>query len=164
MDPKVYTTIDSMLRKRGYTEIVSENNMTYGDQKICVFYNTSQKFSVDRIEEYVNILNNIKIKNAIIVYKETVTPVARRVIDELPDFSIELFNENELRYDITEHRLVPKHEKISRAEAVEFKKKFGTRIPVILKTDPVARFYSFQRGDIIRITRADGNISFRLVK
>ena len=164
MDPKVYETVEEMLRQRGYSEITTEGEITYGDRKICVFYNTSQKFGVDRVEEYVKIMNDIKIKNGIVVYKENVTPVARRVIDELPDFTIELFNENEMRYNITKHRLVPNHEKLSKTDTIAFKKQFGVRIPAILKTDPVARFYSFQRGDVIKITRRDGTISYRLVK
>jgi len=35
---------------------------------------------------------------------------------------------------------------------------------VILKTDAVAKFYNFQKGEIIKIERTDGTVSFRIVK
>ena len=92
---------------------------------------------------------------------------AKKVIEEANDLIIELFQEEELQYNITKHYLVPKHElsypkgtKISK----DFKDKYGDKFPVLLKTDPVARFYGYNKGDIIKITRKGGYVTYRFVK
>jgi len=38
------------------------------------------------------------------------------------------------------------------------------KIPAILHTDPVSRYYSFEKGEYIRITRKDGTMIYRIVK
>ena len=80
------------------------------------------------------------------------------------EYNIELFNILELQIDITEHELVPKHEKTTKEEKEELEKKYKGKLPIILHTDVISRYYFFQRGDYIRITRKDGNVVYRIVK
>ena len=87
-------------------------------------------------------------------------------IDESADLNIELFHVDELQYNITKHFLVPKHELFYRKNTIgafDFKKKYSSKFPFLLKNDPVARFYGFDTGDIIKIIRNEG-IIFRIVK
>jgi DNA-directed RNA polymerase I, II, and III subunit RPABC1 len=162
-----------MLSQRGYKvlkqdaeSIIAEK--TSSDQ-IVVFFNQPSKLDKERVIEYINLMSDLAIYHSIIVFKNIVTPVAKKVIEELPsklesiNFFIELFDEKNLRFNITKHRLVPKHEALSKAESLAFIEKFGVKIPVLLRLDPVARFYNFQRGEIIKITRSDKFISFRIV-
>ena len=109
-------------------------------------------------------MKDLNLVHAIIIYKDSVTHVAKKVIDDLQGITIELFDEKTLRYNITKHRLVPQHTPLTKTESMEFRKKYGVKLPVILKSDPIAHFYNFQKGDIIRIDRPDGYVSFRIVK
>lgn len=166
MDATVHQTCIEMLQQRGY-DITKDDDIILGKHKtneIVIFYNNSIKFNVERVQEYISLMNDLSIKHAIVVYKDCVTPIAKKIIDELQGLTIELFEEKNLRYNITKHRLVPKHTALSKPDAVSFRQKYGIKIPVLLSTDPICKFYNFQRGDIIRIDRTDDYVSFRIVK
>ena len=112
-------------------------------------------------------MKQIDVFHAIIVYKDSATPVAKKIIEESNDILIELFQEEELSYNITKHYLVPKHELIyekGSKGAKEFKDKYSDKFPIILKSDPISRFYGYKKGDIIKVTRKSGNIMYRIVK
>ena len=105
------------------------------------------------------------------VEAKQVREAAKKVVEELPkssegknNYIIELFEHKTLRYNITKHRLVPKHTALSKKASHQFKEKYGTKIPILLRTDPIVQFYNFQRGDIIRIDRQDGFVTFRIIK
>lgn len=167
MDPRVYDTCRNMLVQRGYIvddeSSSTEQLIASKEQEIIyVFFSTVSSFNISHIKEYVSILTEQMVTRAIIVYRGTITPYAKKAIDNL-DIRLELFHEDQLKYNLTEHRLVPTHTRLSPLEAKEFKKKYGTNFPTILSTDPVSRFYDFKRGDVIRIDR-NGYITYRIVK
>jgi DNA-directed RNA polymerase I, II, and III subunit RPABC1 len=109
-------------------------------------------------------MRNANFTHAIVVFNDSVTPMAQKVVDELEGLRIELFQMNSLRYNITKHRLVPKHIPLTKGEMKAFKEEFGTKIPILLHSDPIVRFYDFQRGDIIKVERKNGFICYRIVK
>lgn len=165
----IRTTCREMVEQRGFEVIEDVEEYIFaekgeGGEAIAVFFDTSQKLDTDKVKLYIAKMKELEIKACVIVYRDTVTPPAKNVIEELQEFNIEIFKETSLRYNITKHRLVPRHSTLPKAEAIEFKKKYGVKIPVLLKTDQVARFYNFQKGEIIRIDRNDGTVSFRIVK
>jgi DNA-directed RNA polymerase I, II, and III subunit RPABC1 len=106
------------------------------------------------------------VKHAILVYEGTPTPAVKAVIANLPELevAIELFHADDLQFNITKHELVPKHEKLPLQEAKEFKACYGTNIPTLLRTDAVVRFYDFHKGEIIKVTRKNSAISYRIVR
>lgn len=166
MDAKVYTTIKEMLDQRGWIDIIDDDGVTFAEKgldRICVFYNTASKFNIDKTEEYMKILADLEIGHAIVVYKNAITPMAKRVLETCTEFEFEIFLEEELMYNITKHRLVPKHTLLTIKQAHDFKAKFGTSIPTLLKSDPVARFYGYKRGDVVKVERGEG-VCFRIVK
>lgn len=61
----------------------------------------------------------------------------------------------QLQFNITRHTLVPKHIKCGQEEVEELLKKYmlvsKTQLPILLRDDPVARYYNFKSGDIIKI-------------
>lgn len=168
MDPRAQNTIKEMLSQRGYT-VTEDENVVIGirrrptPDRIVVFYNQGS-IAISHVKDYVGIMEKTGFNHSIVVYKEGITPQAGKTIEMLSDKEIEVFKERKLLYNITKHRLVPKHRCLSSFEITSFKRKYGTKIPVLLQTDPVARFYNFKTGDIIEITRADGIVVFRIVK
>jgi DNA-directed RNA polymerase I, II, and III subunit RPABC1 len=173
---KVYNTCLELLSERGY-EILDRdderilgfriNKFTNEEEQICVFLSVTNKFNVESIQEYIYMLKQMEIEHCIIVHKENATPVAKKIVEDSKELTIELFNEDELQCNITKHYLVPKHELVYKKGTkgcTEFKAKYGDKYPVILKSDPVARFYGYERGDIIQITRKNGFVMFRICK
>jgi DNA-directed RNA polymerase I, II, and III subunit RPABC1 len=166
MNSNVRKTCIEMLEQRGYT-ITQNGDIITGKcvvDSIVIFYNEIGKLNVERVLEFISQMKDLDITHSIIIYKENVTPVAKKVIEELQDIYLELFEENTLRYNITKHRLVPKHTALSKAESMIFKKRYGVKIPVLLSVDPIAKFYFFKKGDIIKIERQDDFVSYRIVK
>jgi DNA-directed RNA polymerase I, II, and III subunit RPABC1 len=166
MDTTVFKTICEMLEQRGYEVDDSEENFTAtcGTKRVVVFYNDAPKVNNERIQEYITKMRNLSINHAIVVYQDSITPVAQKIVTELQGMRMELFEAKTLRYNITKHRLVPKHTPLTKTETRTFKEKYGVKIPVLLTTDPVARFYDFQKGDVIRVERHNGFVCFRIVK
>lgn len=167
MDPRIPITCKEMIIQRGY-RITSEDNThiigVRNGEQIYIILNNTPKFNIDKLTEYMNIIKIVGINHGIIIYRDNATPVAKKMIQNNTNIQLELFKEEELLYNITKHILVPIHEYLSDSDTIEFKKKFGTKIPVILSTDVIARFYNFKKGSIIRIIRKDDYVVYRIVK
>lgn len=162
-----------LFAQRGYDIIEEDKDQDHilgvkkDGKQVCAFMANTPKFNVERIEEYITIMKQIDVTHAIIVYNDNATPVAKKVIEQSIDMILELFNVDELQYNLTKNYLVPKHELYCEKGSLKckkFKEKYSDKFPVILKSDPVCRFYGFNKGDILKITRKDGNIIFRIVK
>ena len=168
---KVYEVCVELLIQRGYDIIEKDDEhilaLKKDGKQICVFLSDTPKFNVEKIQEYISLMRKIDVFHAIIVCKDNATPVAKKIIEESNDMIIELFHKEELMCNITKHYLVPKHElAFERGSngAKEFKVKYSDKFPIILKTDPISRFYGFKKGDIIKVTRRGGNVMYRIVK
>jgi len=169
---KVMKTIREMLEQRGY-KIEEEDNEKImaipieedNDDKIYIFKEIIRTFNIKRVKEITSILESTGIKHCIVIYIDSATPAAKKCIKILHvDKQLELFTEKELKYNITKHVLVPAHIKLSNKESEKFKLKHGTKHAVILKTGPIARFYNYKRGDIIKIVRKTKYVTYRIVK
>ena len=111
----------------------------------------------------------MEINHGILIYKDTITSSAKKIIDIFNesdvDSKIELFLIQELKYNITKHRLQPKKfECLSSVENKDFKKTYGTSYPIMLSTDKIAKFFNFKKGDIIKITHKNDYVNFSIVK
>jgi len=162
-----------MLTRRGYAkfrEIPTENNTTafvfthLTRDTLLVWFFCHDKMNIDSIKEFIHLLEEHEIKHGLIVYQNTVTTSTRKVMENLFQFKMELFELKELQYDLTEFRYYCPHELLEPAKMSEVRKKFGTSLPTLLRTDPVVRYYHFQKGDIIRITRKNNTQIYRMVK
>lgn len=144
---------------------LTQNEYYTPTEKICIFLDSIQyDFNVSKSSEYIIKLKNININHCIIIYKEKITSVAKKITESINDFTIELFPSCDLLYNITKHSLVPLHKKLSYESSKIFKSKYGIHIPIILSKDPVSRFYGFKPKDIIEITRSSGFVTYRIVK
>jgi DNA-directed RNA polymerase I, II, and III subunit RPABC1 len=186
-DPRVEKTVREMLDSRGY-EITQElqddevkslvaskkivNNCSHTVPDINVIFATDYmggeevKFNIKIVNSYIAYINARKLKHVLIIHQGKITSRVKDTISNyqiLKKIKIEVFTQNELKFNITKHRLVPKHEVMTKEESKEFKLKYGNKFNSILVTDPVSRFYGYEKGDIVKIYRNSGIIIYRIV-
>lgn len=97
------------------------------------------------------------VKRCIVVLDGNVSPPARTQIESMsPELIFEVFQEEQLLVNITQHRLVPRHQPLTEAQKkavlARYRVKEG-QLPRIDINDPVARYFGLQRGDVVKITR-----------
>ena len=161
----MYDIIINNLSYRGYEFIKTDNNIIFMKDKdniVLVFINNSILNMVN-IKDYMSITNSLNIKHIIIVYNDKITPSTKKLINH-NIIEIELFEINEISFDITKHKYYYPHIKVDDNTKRELLNKYKNNLPIILKNDPVVKFFNFKRGDIIKILRKDNNIFYRIIK
>lgn len=93
----------------------------------------------------------------ILVVQENITQNNMKAIQSL-GLQVEVHFLNRLQFNITKHELVPKHEVIRDKSEIDnllirFQLKNKYQFPIILKNDPIAKYYGMKNGDIVKITR-----------
>lgn len=168
MSSKTKEVLTEMLTDRGY--VITDNSV---DDKLIAQDQTSQlivlisqvdKLNINIIKEYIKLIEELKIPKCIIVYNNCITASAKKVIQNLYHINIEVFNENELQYNITHHKYVKPHIKIEGDEFDKINTKYGKNLPILLSSDPVSRYYNFKKGDIIKIIRKHDIVAYRVVR
>jgi len=153
--------LDKMMRKRGYMKVdecLYENDMG----KVKIFFCKYSKLNIEKIKQYLQELEMANIVNAIIIYDDVITSSCKKILECMVRFTFETFTCNEMQYDLTEHILYSPHEKLSKEQVSHLgcTKKF----PILLKSDAVCRYFHFQKGNVIRITRKNGIVIYRIVR
>jgi len=166
---KAFDTVLEMFQQRGY-EISEQDDerilaMKPDSTYICAFVpRICTKFNVDQLQHFLSMTKQMGLAHCLIVYKDSATAPARKIVDLVPDIKIELFLEDELQYNPTKHILVPEHVLYAKKGTKKAKQQDWSAYPVISRLDPISRFLGFERGDIIKITRHNGLVIFRVVK
>ena len=164
---KSYITLKDMLIDRGVNidnlsaisdtelNIMSKVNKIFSLQvnenfKIVYYINT--KFKINDLKKYFDDDGHI-----ILVFKEKINNLNIKNLKEQTNVCIEIFMLKELQFNISRHVLVPKHEIVHDEKEIEtildtyqLKK---NQLPILLKTDPMARYLDVKAGDIVKITR-----------
>lgn len=123
--------------------------------------------SVDNsIDEFIRKYGNMK--NIILIFSND--SISQPIMAQLNKYDkifqknggqLQYFHTQQLMFNPTKHEYVPKHTKLTEEESVEFMKIYMTRsklhMPVILHTDPVAKWLGLKQGDIIKIDRYNEN-------
>jgi DNA-directed RNA polymerase subunit H (RpoH/RPB5) len=145
---------------------------TIKDGDNYIFYYPYRVTSVSKTSDIHNFLNTYKNYHKITIFKE----ISKKAIDHIKNnygkFSkVEIFLEEELMIDLVSYILVPKHIVLSPKEIEEVYKKYNCdkkQIPLMLKNDPIAKYYNLSSGDVCRIIRpsitSGESISYRMVK
>ena len=166
---KAYATCLEMLKQREYkiTDTDEEHriiSLKPNGESMVVYFTQLPKFNVKSMAEYISLMNEIGISHGLIVYKDSVTAMTKKAIEQSSEMRLELFAENDLQYNITKHRLQPTFERLKYTDAEKFKNKHGLKYPTLRKDDPIALFYDFSKGDVIKITRNTGHVMYRMVR
>ena len=88
--------------------------------------------------------------------------IKRKIYKEEINNVFETMKYTNLLYNPTQHRYFPKHEKIKNFEHKY--KKYNIKLPILLKNDIASKWYGYEINDIIKITRIDKSIFYRIVK
>lgn len=173
MEKQAVSVVEEMLTDRGYNIVYIDRDLNKGESYVikankdndwclcCI--NHEEKVNIAGIKERISILNRESANRCIIIYRSSVTSTAKKSIDTL-EYNFELFGLNELQLNITRHRLVPRHVRVTEEENKMLEEKFKGKLPQMLTSDPVSRYYAFARGEYIRIHRKDGSMMYRVVK
>lgn len=170
MDPhqteKILKIALEMLRQRGYNDIEKSEDgglsATNPEGGSIIVLDPIENLNKPKIKEVIQIINENKYTHVIIVYKNS-TPDGRNTSQSLANCVVELFKIPEMLFNPTKHVRVPKHEKLDEKRLNEFlTRPDHDKYPRILTSDRIARFYRFVPGDVIKITRSNGEIGWRI--
>jgi len=194
---RIRKTVNEMLQDRGYNISQAELKMNldtflndFGNppsrtqitmlaskrdddsDQIFVFFADEVKLGVKPIRTFFEKMEEIKVKRAIVVVQGGITPYAQQVVKAMVPHGnvLEQFQEAELLVNITHHVLVPKHILLTDEEKKALLEKYklkSTQLPRIQQSDPVARYYGLQKGQVVKIIRpsetAGRYVTYRLV-
>lgn len=164
---KCLTVIREMMTDRGYTiwedvdplvSICSKEN-----DRVMIYSSKTEKFNIEGVKYTVFQLQQHRIRHAIIIYQNIITSSAKKAMEHLQDYVLEMFEKKELQFNPTRHRLFCPHIRLDK-NSEEVPKDQISNLPVLLRTDVVAKYFHFHRGDIIRIQRHNGSLAYRVVK
>ena len=129
-------------------------NDTKTETKVmCVFTLPVETICVATLNEFMIVAAHLSVNHIYIIYKDRITPIARTLIKKCVDSEqlyIETICITNLAYNITKHRLVPKHTLVIEKTINNTTRK---QLPKLSHTDPISRYYDFRPGDLIQVTR-----------
>ena len=114
------------------------------------------QLGVNELGEAIIYMRKYRVSNAVIVTKKPLSPSASNKIEGLVAYNIQIFLEEEMSYDPTEHFLVPTHIPLTPEDQNKFlnnNKITIDQLPIIPSHDIIARYYGMRAGQIVRIER-----------
>jgi len=160
--------IDSMLGGTP-TKISSDVNpldiyLENKNNKIMVKFIVNQKLRINNLTNLVEDIITTQLSENDTLIIITHDKITNEIFDEFLEtifqkhnIFIQLFWIETLMVDITQHKLVPNHSIISNEEKEQLLQKYNlvsyNQLPIIMKNDPVAKYYGGKRGDVFKINR-----------
>lgn len=121
--------------------------------KLKIIYHINNKFKINELKKFMN-----EDEHIIVVFKEKINNLNIKNMREQNNIQIEIFMMKELQYNISKHVLVPKHEIVKDMDEIDnllnTYKLRKNQLPIILHTDPMARYLNIKVGDIVKIIRS----------
>lgn len=163
INPKIIKHVKEMCVDRGYT-ILEESDRYIVTNKCHVLFTCDIKINIGYIKEIARAMTNSGVNHVIIIYNGNITINSCNMKEIKAFYNIEYFPERLFMVNITHHKLVPRHERLlkSNPDYVSIAKD-KHNLPLILDADPICRYYDFRPGSILKITRNNNSIAYRLV-
>jgi DNA-directed RNA polymerase I, II, and III subunit RPABC1 len=124
---------------------------------IKIIYYLASKFKWSELKKFFEDLSDQDNTLYILIVADKISQNNMKSIYAL-NLNLQIFNIKELQFNITKHVLVPKHEVVNDQNEIKsildnycLKSKF--QLPLMLKTDPVSRYFGLKNGDIVKIIR-----------
>ncbi|PQQ14956.1 DNA-directed RNA polymerase V subunit 5C [Prunus yedoensis var. nudiflora] len=121
---------------------------------------------------YAGLPNKENIHRLILVLQSKMNSYARKELEKYP-FKVETFHICDLLVNITKHALKPKLEILTAEEKNKLLRKYnwktsswfkwfpplvGSKLPQMLETDGIARYYGLEKGKVVKVTYRGGVI------
>jgi DNA-directed RNA polymerase subunit H (RpoH/RPB5) len=134
-------------------------NLSSG-KKILVYYadvpSSSTQLGVEGVGDAIDNMRKYNLHDAVIITAKQLSPPAVKHVSGLVAYNIQIFLEEELGYDPTEHFLVPKHTPLTDDEQRLFLEKNSLSIdqlPIIRTDDVIIKYLGLRAGRIVKIER-----------
>lgn len=111
------------------------------------------------IQDFRKFIHSVVERNfqtGILIVPVSVTAAALKLIPTVAPRMIEVFAEQDLLVNVTQHELVPKHVLLSFEEKKALLERYRVKesqLPRIQVGDPVARYLGLRRGQVVKIVR-----------
>jgi DNA-directed RNA polymerase subunit H (RpoH/RPB5) len=167
---KSIETLKEMMHDRGASELknrlneispswidetlASKNTFFIETSRARIMFVLSSKFRLADVKKF---LEDDDFDYVMLITKDKISSINLRAIAEMKR-NIQAYELRELQFNITRHMLVPKHELVTDEHAIQnlvksHNLKSRSQFPVILKSDPIARYLNARTGNVIKITR-----------
>ena len=134
------------------------------DKKIMVKFIVNQKLRINNLTNLVEDIITTQLAENDTLIIITHDKITNEIFDEFLEtiyqkhnIFIQIFWIETLMVDITKHKLVPNHLIIQTEEKEALLEKYNlvsfSQLPIIMKNDPVAKYYGGKRGDVFKINR-----------
>lgn len=152
------------------------NVIEFNTDNTTIIFALTKKLRTDIIDQLKKSKNNIDSfiqayngkNNIILIFGNDIltTPTITQLnlIDKILQKKkgmLQYFQLNELQFNPTKHQLVPPHRKLTADETTEIMNKYliknKLQMPIILKTDVIAKWLGLKQGEIVEIIRFNEN-------
>jgi DNA-directed RNA polymerase subunit H len=118
-----------------------------------IIFNLNNRFKFADIKKYFD----EDFKYYILIISEKISTTNSKTIFETCK-DVQIFEIKEMQFNITKHHLVPKHILINNETEINkivelYNLKSRVQLPVILKSDPVARYLNAKSGNVVKVLR-----------
>ncbi len=161
--PNIKRNIKTMCIDRGYN-ILYEKEMEIITDKCYIIFTGNIKININYIKDLTRLMVEQNIEHVIVIYNGNITMNTANINDIKLLYNIEFFSEKSFMYNVINHVLVPKHEKLVK-NTDEYKLIYREKnnLPYIFEHDPICKYYNFKQGDVLKIYRKNSIIAYRLV-
>lgn len=108
------------------------------------------------IRNVMLLLKSSGVKKVILVVGQNVMPSAISALSEEPDYKVQVFKDDELLKDPTQHMFYDTHTLMTNEQKTEFYKSNHiviNQLPRMRETDPIAKYFGYRGGDLVMIVR-----------
>jgi len=165
-------------QQRSFRSVMTNVYENEQSERILVYYadvpTSSTQLGVNEVGDAIVNMERYHLHDAVIITARQLSPPAVKHINGLVAYNIQIFLEEEMAYDPTQHFLVPKHIPLSKQEQREFLENKDISIddmPVILSNDIIIKNLGIRSGRIVRIERNNmfetmiiKSVSYKVVK
>jgi DNA-directed RNA polymerase subunit H (RpoH/RPB5) len=164
MSDREYLTEDQLayLHSKDYNELMnlSKSADIFSidiPDAVRILYHRRKKFKINDVHNQVTDAFPL----VILIFVEPLSTANMKSLAQLrekvPSATIQVFQVSELMFNITRHSLVPKHEVLKDEDIKDVMERYSLKsihqLPLIMKTDPVARYLGLRIGQVVRVTR-----------
>jgi len=153
--------LKDLFRARGYMDVAESGPRLTSSEATAILTDNVSKKSLTGILDDIGDAGTIIIVSTLNKLPATLT---RRALTH--EYNIEFFTESELRLQAIFHHNMPVYTMMDGADISVLQQRYLIDIqnlPILASTDPVARYFGFPLGTVLRIEK-NGRVWYRIVK